>query len=250
MNRAVIGMARGLVSRQRPVQLSMPGFGIARKTALAALYPGHRSYAMRVLTKDTSPRDTSMTPVMYEMPLLKQVRHLRMAFLVNVFCSTALSLWVRVSDIYTMLIAGAIVTAGFLPLGVIQIFYYNHIRKIRILGGLTNRMLKTARKAEAAGLSQVQFPVRTNMTLEIEKFSLTGSDPKTILDVSDLVPGPDRKYSIQWLYRSGRKVTKFRVSKRIIQFHPDLRGLDTLIRKNHAEIHGYKLEAKDPKPTK
>ncbi|KAJ1885055.1 hypothetical protein LPJ66_010311, partial [Kickxella alabastrina] len=60
----------------------------------------------------------------------KQVRHLRMVFLVNVFCSTAISLWVRLDDVYTVLAAGGIMTAGFIPLVLVQLMYRDHIRSI------------------------------------------------------------------------------------------------------------------------
>ncbi|KAJ2396720.1 hypothetical protein GGI05_000995 [Coemansia sp. RSA 2603] len=169
----------------------------------------------------------------YDMPMSKQVRHLRMVFLVNVFCSTAISLWVRLEDVYTVLAAGGIMTAGFIPLALIQLIYRDHIRSIRILGPLSKRAQILQRKADPE--SQIEYPLSNDTPLLIEKFSLTGSDPKTPLYVGDLRPDEDRKYSVQWVYEpeGGRKV-KFRVSKKVIQFHPDVRALDQIIRQNAA----------------
>ncbi|KAI7832069.1 hypothetical protein BX661DRAFT_179742 [Kickxella alabastrina] len=170
---------------------------------------------------------------MYDMPMSKQVRHLRMVFLVNVFCSTAISLWVRLDDVYTVLAAGGIMTAGFIPLVLVQLMYRDHIRSIRILGNLSKKALQQVRRAEASGESQIEFPVTNDTPLLIEKFSLTGSDPKTPVYVRDLRPGPSRKHSVQWVYRPEFGLpTRFRISKKVIQFHPDVRALDTLIREN------------------
>ncbi|KAI8322676.1 hypothetical protein GQ54DRAFT_142614 [Martensiomyces pterosporus] len=169
---------------------------------------------------------------MYDMPMSKQIRHLRMVFLVNVFCSTALSLWVRTDDIYTVLAAGAIMMAGFIPLAFVQLLYRDHIKSIRILGHLNKRLVARSRKAEASGESQVEFPVTSDTPLLITKFSLTGRDPETPVYVRDLTPGPSRKYSIQWQCKTPMRTVSFRVSKKIIQYHPDVRALDKLIREN------------------
>ncbi|KAJ1826240.1 hypothetical protein LPJ56_002278 [Coemansia sp. RSA 2599] len=170
---------------------------------------------------------------MYDMPMSKQVRNLRMVFLVNVFCSTAISLWVRLDDVYTVLAAGAIMTAGFIPLALVQLMYRDHIRSIRILGNINRGVLQRLRKSDPENKSQIEFPVTNDTPLLVEKFSLTGSDPKTPLYVRDLTPGPSRKYSVQWLYKPeyGKQV-RFRVSKKVIQYHPDIRALDALIREN------------------
>ncbi|KAJ2780426.1 hypothetical protein GGI15_003543 [Coemansia interrupta] len=167
----------------------------------------------------------------YDMPMSKQVRHLRMVFLVNVFCSTAISLWVRLDDVYTVLAAGGIMTAGFIPLALVQLMYRDHIRSIRILGPLSKKAQQMQRKADPS--SQIEYPVSNDTPLLIEKFSLTGSDPKTPLYVGDLRPGEERRYSVQWVYQpeGGRKV-RFRVAKKVIQFHPDVRALDQIIRQN------------------
>ncbi|KAJ1647015.1 hypothetical protein LPJ64_001543 [Coemansia asiatica] len=170
---------------------------------------------------------------MYDMPMSKQVRNLRMVFLVNVFCSTAISLWVRLDDIYTVFAAGAIMTAGFIPLALVQLMYRDHIRSIRILGNINKGVLQRLRRSDPENKSQIEYPVTNDTPLLLEKFSLTGSDPKTPLYVRDLTPGPSRKYSVQWLYKPeyGRQVG-FRVSKKVIQYHPDVRALDALIREN------------------
>ncbi|KAJ2723387.1 hypothetical protein GGI07_002662 [Coemansia sp. Benny D115] len=172
---------------------------------------------------------------LYDMPMSKNVRHLRMVFLVNMFCSTAISLWVRTEDVYTLLAAAAIMTAGFIPLAIIQILYGQHIRSIRILNNLNKRDMMLAKRDEALGISQVEYPVNNETPLLIEQFSLFGRDPKTAVYVHDLTPGPSRRYSISWKYKPqyGSPVT-FRVSKKIVQFHPDIRALDTLIRENAA----------------
>ncbi|KAJ1752414.1 hypothetical protein LPJ78_001977 [Coemansia sp. RSA 989] len=180
-------------------------------------------------------KDADIKLPMYDMPMKRQVSNLRMVFVVNVFCSTAVSLWVRTEDVFTLLIAASMVIVGFLPLATIQTIYRNHIRSIRILGEINKRVLAKARRAEGAGLSQVEYPVTSNTPLLIKKFSLTGSDPETPLFVRDLEPGPTRRYSISWLYRNGPFTTRFRISKKIIQYHPDLRALDALIRKNASE---------------
>ncbi|KAJ2232041.1 hypothetical protein IWW45_005259 [Coemansia sp. RSA 485] len=170
---------------------------------------------------------------MYDMPMSKQVRNLRMVFLVNVFCSTAISLWVRLDDVYTVLAAGAIMTAGFIPLVLVQLMYRDHIRSIRILGNINRGAMQRLRRSDPDNKSQIEFPVTNDTPLLLEKFSLTGSDPKTPLYVRDLTPGPSRKYSVQWLYKPeyGRQI-RFRVSKKVIQYHPDVRALDALIREN------------------
>ncbi|KAJ1726449.1 hypothetical protein LPJ61_005176, partial [Coemansia biformis] len=176
--------------------------------------------------------DVEVKLPMYDMPMWRQVRNLRFIFLVNVFCSTAVSLWVRGDDIYTVLVACAMMAAGFIPLAFVQLMYFNHVKSIRILGTLGKRALSKARRAERAGTSQIEFPVSKDTPLLVTKFSLTGRDPQTPLFVRDLVPGPERKYSVQWLYRSPSGVQRFRVSKKVIQYHPDVRALDALIRKN------------------
>ncbi|KAJ1964368.1 hypothetical protein GGI12_001481 [Dipsacomyces acuminosporus] len=188
---------------------------------------------------------------MYDMPMSKQIRHLRMVFLVNVFCSTALSLWVRTDDIYTVLAAGAIMMAGFIPLAFVQLLYRDHIKSIRILGNLNRRLLAQTRKAEAEGKSQIEFPVTNDTPLLITKFSLTGRDPETPLYARDLVPGPSRKYSVQWRYKTPLHTTGFRISKKIIQYHPDIRALDQLVRENaQLAASGETSRKKGKKPRK
>ncbi|KAJ1944756.1 coq1 putative hexaprenyl diphosphate synthase [Linderina macrospora] len=173
---------------------------------------------------------------MYDMPMFKQIRHLRMVFLVNVFCSTALSLWVRTDDIYTVLAAGAIMAAGFIPLAFVQLMYYDHIKSVRILGAMSRKQLNL--KKSLGPDSQIEFPVVNETPLLITKYSLSGSDPSTPLYVRDLVPGTDRKRSVQWLIR-GTNIG-FRVSKKVIQYHPDMRALDQLIRANAKKLAGAK----------
>ncbi|ORX72435.1 AAA-domain-containing protein [Linderina pennispora] len=136
---------------------------------------------------------------MYDMPMFKQIRHLRMVFLVNVFCSTALSLWVRTDDIYTVLAAGAIMAAGFIPLAFVQLMYYDHVKSIRILGALTRKQLNM--KKALGPDSQIEFPVVSETPLLITRYSLSGSDPSTPVYARDLVPGTERKRSVQWLIR-------------------------------------------------
>ncbi|KAJ2356904.1 hypothetical protein GGF43_001780, partial [Coemansia sp. RSA 2618] len=186
------------------------------------------------LTKSQPATDVDVKLPMYDMPMSKSVRNLRVVFLINVFFSTAMSLWVRTEDPFTILLAGAMIFVGFLPLASIQVIYYDHVRSIRILGEINKRLLAKARKREAAGISQVEFPVTNDTPLLIEKFSLTGRDPKTPLFVRDLEPGPLRKYSNVWLYKTESGTTAFRISKKIIQLHPDVRALDELINKNAA----------------
>ncbi|KAJ2774356.1 hypothetical protein IWQ57_000859 [Coemansia nantahalensis] len=177
--------------------------------------------------------DANVKLPMYDMPMWRQVRNLRFVFLVNVFCSTAVSLWVQGDDIYTVLVACGMMAAGFIPLAFIQLMYNSHVKSIRILGSLNKRAVARARKAERAGTSQIEFPVNRDTPLLVTRFSLTATDPQTPLFVRDLAAGPSRKYSVLWLYRSPAGLLhRFRVSKKIIQYHPDIRALDELIRKN------------------
>ncbi|KAJ2777248.1 hypothetical protein H4R18_005245 [Coemansia javaensis] len=169
---------------------------------------------------------------MYDMPMAKQVRSLRLVFVVNFFCSSAISLWVRGDDIYTVLAACGMVAAGFIPMAFAHLFYRNHVKAIRILGGLSRRALARARRAERDGTSQVEFPVASTTPLLVTKFGLAGRDPQIPLYVRDLLPGPDRRYSVQWLYPTPAGIQRFRVSKKVIQYHPDVRALDALIRAN------------------
>ncbi|KAJ2006694.1 hypothetical protein GGI04_001787 [Coemansia thaxteri] len=169
---------------------------------------------------------------MYDMPMSRQVIHLRMVFLVNVLCSTAISVWVGSDDIFTILAAGCIMLGGFIPLALVQLMYHDHVRSIRILGGLSQKVLARAKRAELAGESQVEFPVANSTPLLIKKYTMSTRDPEVPLYVRDLVPGPSRKYSVLWLHRAAAGTTRFRISKKVIQFHPDIRALDQRIRQN------------------
>ncbi|KAI9500603.1 hypothetical protein BX070DRAFT_254835 [Coemansia spiralis] len=170
---------------------------------------------------------------MYDMPLAKQVRHLRMFFLVNFIGSLTISLWVQTEDAYTLLAAFGIVLAGFIPLVYVQLTYHNHIRSIRILGNLTKKQIRILTGPQIASRSQIEYPVFSDTPLAIKKFTVTTRDPVLKLFAGDLKPGPSRRYSVQWLYDSpAGGVCSFRVSKKVIQYHPDIRALDKLIRKN------------------
>ncbi|KAJ2728638.1 hypothetical protein H4S00_000876 [Coemansia sp. D1744] len=169
---------------------------------------------------------------MYDMPMKKQVGRLRIVFIFNLVFSTAMSIYVGTEDMYTILVAGAMVVAGFMPLACIQAVYFNHVRSIRILGEINKRLLAKTRKRVNAGISQVEYPVTNDTPLLIEKFSLLGLDPKTPLYARDLEPGPLRKYSSVWLYKTKSGTKKFRVSKKVIQWHPDVQALDALVKKN------------------
>ncbi|KAJ1858707.1 hypothetical protein GGH12_000266 [Coemansia sp. RSA 1822] len=171
---------------------------------------------------------------MYDMPMKKQVSRLRIVFVFNLVFSTAMSIYVGTEDMYTILVAGAMVVAGFMPLACIQAVYFNHVRSIRILGEINKRLLAKTRKRVNAGVSQVEYPVTNDTPLLIEKFSLLGLDPKTPLYARDLEPGPLRKYSSVWHYKTKSGTKKFRVSKKVIQWHPDVQALDALIKKNAA----------------
>ncbi|KAJ1841411.1 hypothetical protein LPJ70_004229 [Coemansia sp. RSA 2708] len=180
---------------------------------------------------------------MYDMPMSKQIRGLRLVFLVNIICCSAVGLWVRTEDIYTLLMAGSVVVAGALPLVFFQAFYRNHIRSIRILGEMNKKLVAKARRAMRNGTSQVEYPVNNDTPLVVETFSLLGMDKKTPLFVRDLQPGPSRSRSVSWLYETLSGTKKFRISKRIIEFHPDVRALDALIRQNAVDKAAKKPKA-------
>ncbi|KAJ2615862.1 hypothetical protein H4S08_001056 [Coemansia sp. RSA 1365] len=139
---------------------------------------------------------------------------------------------------------------GFIPLALVNVMYGSHIRCIRILGGINRRLLKKARKEEKSGKSQIEFPVENNTPLLIQKFSVFPLDPTIPLYVRDLEPGPSRKYSVQWMYKGRTKTEVFRISKKVIQFHPDVRALDMLIRKNAAMKSGANSKSNTENETK
>lgn len=168
---------------------------------------------------------------MYDMPMSRQIRHLRLVFLANVFCSTAISGWTGTSDPYTLLAAGGIMCAGFIPFALVQTLYHNHIHSIRILQPLDLKAIARAQKrADKRGESHIEYPVARDTPLLIKRFSVTTRDPETPLYVRELRRGPPRKRSVQWQYHLGGKIQTFRVSKKVLQYHPDMRALDSLIK--------------------
>ncbi|KAJ1834458.1 hypothetical protein LPJ63_001943 [Coemansia sp. RSA 2711] len=206
-----------------------------------------RLISQKPATADLSSRppsiDADVKHPMYDMPMSKQIRGLRLVFLVNIICCSAVGLWVRTEDIYTLLMAGSVVVAGALPLLFFQAFYRNHIRSIRILGEMNKKLVAKARRAMRNGTSQVEYPVNNDTPLVVETFSLLGMDKKTPLFVRDLQPGPSRSRSVSWLYETLSGTKKFRISKRIIEFHPDVRALDALIRQNAVDKAAKKPKA-------
>ncbi|KAJ2815998.1 hypothetical protein GGI24_005863 [Coemansia furcata] len=146
--------------------------------------------------------------------------------------STSFSLWVGTDDIFTVFAAGMIMLGGFIPIALAHLAYRDHVRSIQILGGLSQKVLARAKKAELAGESQIEYPVTNNTPLLIKRFSVSARDPEVPLYVRDLVPGPSRRLSVLWLYKSTSGMVKFRVSKKAVKHHPDIRALDERIRKN------------------
>ncbi|KAJ2565827.1 hypothetical protein IW140_005169 [Coemansia sp. RSA 1813] len=113
------------------------------------------------------------------------------------------------------------------------IFYRAHIRNIHMLGKFSKKQLRIMRNPAKYGNSEVEYPVLSDTPLAIQKFSFTARDPKFNILARDIQPGPTRRFSVSWFYNSpDGKVEKFRISKRILQHHPDLRALDTLVRNN------------------
>ncbi|KAJ2811486.1 hypothetical protein H4S07_002038 [Coemansia furcata] len=169
---------------------------------------------------------------MYDFPLTRPIIHLRRVFVVNMVFSTSFSLWVGTDDIFTVFAAGMIMLGGFIPIALAHLAYRDHVRSIQILGGLSQKVLARAKKAELAGESQIEYPVTNNTPLLIKRFSVSARDPEVPLYVRDLVPGPSRRLSVLWLYKSASGMVKFRVSKKAVKHHPDIRALDERIRKN------------------
>ncbi|ORX63395.1 hypothetical protein DL89DRAFT_310272 [Linderina pennispora] len=128
--------------------------------------------------------------------------------------------------------------AGFIPLAFVQLMYYDHVKSIRILGALTRKQLNM--KKALGPDSQIEFPAVSETPLLITRYSLSGSDPSTPVYARDLVPGTERKRSVQWLIRDTN--IGFRVSKKVIQYHPDMRALDQLIRANAKKAADSKLK--------
>ncbi|KAJ2744812.1 hypothetical protein GGI20_002665 [Coemansia sp. BCRC 34301] len=173
---------------------------------------------------------------MYDFPLTKPIIHLRRVFVVNMMFSTSFSLWVGTDDMFTVFAAGIIMLGGLIPVALAHLAYRDHVRSVRILGGLSKKALARAKKAELAGESQVEYPVLSNTPLLIKRFSMSARDPEVPLYVRDLVPGPSRRLSVLWLYKSASGIVKFRLSKKVIKHHPDMRALDERIRQN-AQSH-------------
>ncbi|KAJ2489637.1 hypothetical protein IWW37_003848 [Coemansia sp. RSA 2050] len=169
---------------------------------------------------------------MYDFPLTKPIVYLRRVFVANAVFSTSFSVWVGTDDIFSVFAAGILLLGGFIPLALAHLAYRDHVRSVRILGGLSQKVLARAKKAELAGKSQIEYPVTNDTPLLIKRFSLNTSDPEVPLYVRDLVPGPSRRLSIMWLYRSASGMEKFRLSKKVIKYHPDMRALDERIRQN------------------
>ncbi|KAJ1923234.1 hypothetical protein GGH92_001721 [Coemansia sp. RSA 2673] len=183
---------------------------------------------------------------MYDFPLTKPIIHLRRVFVINMVFSTSFSLWVGTDDIFTVFAAGLIMLGGFIPVALAHLAYHDHVRSIKILGGLSQKVLARAKKAELAGESQVEYPVTNNTPLLIKRFAMSTRDPEVPLYVRDLVPGPSRRLSVSWLYKSASGTTKFRLSKKVIKHHPDIRALDERIRKN-AQSRAYQQARQVPK---
>ncbi|KAJ2696793.1 hypothetical protein H4218_004374 [Coemansia sp. IMI 209128] len=169
---------------------------------------------------------------MYDFPLTKPIVYLRRVFVANAIFTTSFSIWVGREDIYAVLAAGVLLIGGFIPVALAQLTYRDHVRNVRILGGLSQKVLARAKQAARAGKSQVEYPLTNDTPLLIKRFSLNTSDPEDPLYVRDLVPGPSRRFSVMWLYRSASGMEKFRLSKKVIKHHPDMRALDERIRQN------------------
>ncbi|KAJ2893149.1 hypothetical protein IWW38_002960, partial [Coemansia aciculifera] len=177
---------------------------------------------------------------MYDFPLAKSIVHLRRIFVVNTVFSTSFCLWVGTDDLFSIFAAGLIMLGGVIPMAVVHSAYRSHVRSIRILGGLSKKSLKRAKKAELAGTSQIEYPVTNSTPLLIKTFSISARDPEVPLYVRDLVPGPSRRLSVLWLYKTAAGTTQFRLSKKVIKHHPDVRALDERIRQN--------AESSSPRP--
>ncbi|KAJ2068150.1 hypothetical protein GGI08_001026 [Coemansia sp. S2] len=190
--------------------------------------------------------DAAVKLAMYDFPLTKPIIHLRRVFVINMVFSTSFSLWVGTDDIFTVFAAGLIMLGGFIPVALAHLAYHDHVRSIKILGGLSQKVLARAKKAELAGESQVEYPVTNNTPLLIKRFAMSTRDPEVPLYVRDLVPGPSRRLSVSWLYKSASGTTKFRLSKKVIKHHPDIRALDERIRKN-AQSRAYQQARQVPK---
>ncbi|KAJ2331361.1 hypothetical protein GGI00_003283, partial [Coemansia sp. RSA 2681] len=176
--------------------------------------------------------DAAVKLPMYDFPLTRPIIHLRRVFVVNMVFSTSFSLWVGTDDLFTVFAAGIIMLGGFIPVALAHLAYRDHVRSIRILGGLSKKVLTRAKKAELAGKSQIEYPVTDSTPLLIKRFALNARDPEVPLYVRDLAPGPSRRLSVLWLYKSASGTVKFRLSKKVIKHHPDIRALDERIRRN------------------